>query len=281
MNNRSITISIILPTYNGGDCIGRAIKSVQDQSFQDWELLVIIDGSTDTTFERVSKIAQNDSRIVIVNNEQNKGIQKTLNDGIKKSLGKYIARIDDDDVWIDRYKIEKQYSFLEKHKDHVLVGTGMVLMNQQRKDSGQYLFPASDYEIRKKILGQNCFAHSAVMYDKQVVVELGGYSEDKKLEHIEDHELWLRMGTFGKFANINDYAIAYQVSPQSISGKNKLIQFFRKLRICIQYRKQYPYFVKNFLKVVFMLVGYGLVGWIFSDSSNVRSKVTQIYKKFF
>lgn len=280
MKKENPYITIILPTYNGADRISRAILSVQQQSFQDWELIVIIDGSTDATLERVSRIAQQDDRIVVINNKLNQGIQKTLNHGLRGARGFYIARIDDDDIWIDNRKLQKQYDFLQNNLEYVLVGTGMVLVDETGKEIGKYVFPKNDKDIRKKILGQNCFAHPTVMFRKETISQIGEYSEKKEHTHIEDHELWLRMGTVGKFANLNEYAITYQITPKSISGKNKHAQFYKKISLCVYYRKKYPDFLKNLFKVIFMFIGYMSIGWMFSNSSKIRSKVTEWYKKF-
>lgn len=274
-------ISIILPTYNGGGRIVRSIQSVQQQSFQDWELIIIIDGSTDATFERVVQIAQNDPRIVILNNEKNQGIQKALNNGLKKSQGKYIARIDDDDQWIDTQKLQKQYDFLENNSDYVLVGTGMIVIDNQGKGLGRYVFAEKDEDLRKKILGQNCFAHPSVLFRKNIVDELEGYSEKVKYKHVEDHELWLRMGQNGKFANISEYSLLYTVDNASLSGKNKSVQLKKRLQLCIKYRKQYPNFILNLLKISFIYLGYITIGWMFSQSVKVRGFVTSLYKKIF
>lgn len=274
-------VSIILPTYNGGDRIGKSIKSVQDQSFQDWELIIVIDGSTDATFERVSRIAKQDSRIVIINNEQNQGIQKTLNDGLKKATGEYIARIDDDDVWIDVRKLQKQIDFLEQNPDYVLVGTGIILVDSKGVEITRYFFPETDQDIRKRILGQNCFAHPSVMYRKKVVDQIGNYSESVQDKHVEDYEFWLRMGIVGKFANLSEYSLLYQVANSSISGKNKLPQLKKCIHLSWRFRKDYELFYRNFFIVCLRYVAYGLFGGILSRSIRLRGKITAIYKKMF
>lgn len=271
-------ISIILPTYNGDNQIDRAISSVQEQSFQDWELIVVIDGSTDTTCERVSKMATEDSRIIIVNNVENQGIQKTLNIGLQKARGKYIARIDDDDEWVDIYKLQKQFDFLESHPEYVLVGTGLVLVDKQKKELTRYLFPGSDYEIRNKILSQNCFAHPTIMFRRNALNLLDGYSEDEKYKHVEDYELWLRMGTIGKFANLPIYAVGYQVSVTSISGKNKLLQLKKCIKLSWEFKNKYPSFLKNFINVNIRYLLYFFIGGVLDRYPKVRAVITSIYK---
>lgn len=272
-------ISIILPTYNGGDTVVRAIKSVQNQSFNDWELIVVIDGSTDTTYERVSKMSVSDPRIIIINNTENQGIQKTLNAGLQKVRSNYVARIDDDDEWVDLHKLQKQFDFLESNPEYVLVGTGVVLVDKQQKELTRYLLPESDYEIRTKILGQNCFAHPTVMFRMSAIDQVGKYSEEKNYKHIEDYELWLRMGIIGKFTNLPIYAVHYQVAEQSISGKNKLSQLKKIINLSWKWREKYPNFLKNFTLVLLRYSGYLLFGWLIARSPRFRSLITSVYKK--
>ena len=272
-------ISIILPTYNGAKRIARAIQSVQKQSLRDWELLVVIDGSTDGTFSVVSDIAKNDERIRIVNNKENQGIQKTLNNGIKKSTGVYIARIDDDDEWCDNEKLQKQFNFLESNPEYGLVGSGIVLVNKNGDEIDQYLFVENDNDIRKTFLSQNHFAHPSVMFRKSIFEKTGLYSEKEEHKHVEDHEFWLRIGKYGKLKNLSEYLINYQIREGSISGRNKELQLRRRLMLCIQYRKDYPNFIKNFLKILFVYVGYVFVGWIFIRFPKIRGKITSLYKK--
>ena len=114
-------ISIILPVYNGENRLKEEIESVISQSYMDWELLVIDDGSTDNIKDIIDNFVKNDSRIRYIRSETNLGIQKTLNKGLKEARGKYIARIDDDDIWIDKDKLKVQLEFLENNKNYLFV----------------------------------------------------------------------------------------------------------------------------------------------------------------
>ena len=198
-------ISIILPTYNGAGRIQEALLSVLGQSYLHWELLVVDDGSTDNTEELVKDLPCNEKRIIYIKNESNLGIQQTLNKGLKEAKGEYIARIDDDDMWIDKDKLLKQVEFLEKNKDCVLVGTGLVAVNEEGKEIFRTFNPELDAIIRNKILSKTCFTHSSVMFRKALAMQLGGYSELSEVRHIEDYDLWLKMGTVGKLANLPIY----------------------------------------------------------------------------
>ena len=222
-------VSIILPTYNGGHRISWAIESVINQIYPDWELIVIDDGSTDMTESVVLKFANVDTRIRYIKNEQNIGIQKSLNRGLREAKGEYIARIDDDDEWVDKNKLQKQIDFLHTSPDHVLVGTGVIIVNENREELFRYLLPETDEKLRAKILGKNYFVHSSVLFRKDKALEFEGYSESKEVIHLEDYDLWLKLGTIGKFANLPLYSTAYMVRADSLSYKNRAHVFKKNL----------------------------------------------------
>ncbi len=116
--NKLPIVSIIMPTYNRADLLPRAIDSVLRQSYQDWELIVVNDASTDGTKDVLERYAKRDGRIMPVNNEKNEyrqfGIANTLNKAFKMARGRYIARLDDDDYWMDEGKLAKQVAVLGK-----------------------------------------------------------------------------------------------------------------------------------------------------------------------
>lgn len=271
-------VSIILPTYNGGKYIKRAIESVMTQTFSDWELLIIDDGSTDDTERIVKEFASKDSRIIYLKNENNLGIQKTLNRGLKESKGEYIARIDDDDEWVDKDKIKKQVEFLESKPDHVLVGTGVIVINENNNELFRYLLPESDKDIKGRILGKNCFVHSSVMFRKLTALEFGGYDESTSTRHIEDYDLWLKFGTVGKFANLPTYAIKFTQRKGSISGKNKIEQFKKNINLIKNYKNKYPnylgYLLMSYFRLFFIKI-YNLLPFF------IKNIIFKLYKKFY
>jgi glycosyltransferase involved in cell wall biosynthesis len=119
MNNQPL-VSVILPTYNRVKYIRKAIESVLGQTYRNLELIIINDGSNDKTSKVIYGFAKKDQRVKTIKNETNIGLVKSLNKGITKSKGKYIARIDDDDVWSDKQKLEKQIEFLEQFYNYSL-----------------------------------------------------------------------------------------------------------------------------------------------------------------
>lgn len=239
MHDMSPPVSIILPTYNGERFIAGAIESVKAQDFFDWELLILDDGSQDNTATSVEHYLD-DARIKYYRNENNIGIQKTLNRGLALARGDYIARIDDDDRWSDSSKLTAQVNFLNSNSGYALVGTGVIIVNQKQVEMTKYLPPTTDNEIRNKILSQTCFAHSSVVFRKDLVKKSGGYGESKNVRHVEDYDLWLRIGLQGKFANLPTYSVSLTTHGNSLTSKNRVLQARRALATAFRYKKYYP-----------------------------------------
>lgn len=271
-------ISIILPTYNGEKYISRAIESVLAQSFLHWELIIIDDGSSDNTEKIVKKFSDKDSRVIYLKNEANLGIQKTLNRGLREAKGDYIARIDDDDEWIDKDKLQKQIEFFNNNSEYILVGTGVVIVDENNNELFRYLSPLDDKEIRGKILGRNCFVHSGVIFKKDIALKLGGYSEDKSTKHIEDYDLWLKFGMEGKLANISSYSVSFTLRSESISSSNRLTQAIMVLKLIRKYKDKYPNFKFNYF-ISFLRLFFFFIQKISPLSNKVLYKIQSFYKK--
>lgn len=276
---RTPLISIILPVYNGVYHIQEAINSVISQSYANWELFVIDDGSTDNTREIVDNFSKNDKRIRHIKNETNLGIQKTLNKGLKEAQGEYIARIDDDDVWIDNAKLGKQVEFLENNKDYVLVGTGVIVVDENKKELFRYLSPQEDKDIRKRILSKNCFAHSSVMFRKDSAFKFGRYSEEENVKHIEDYDLWLKLGTVGRFANLGTYSTIFMYRKNAISVQNRIIQAKRMYNIISKYKNIYSNFFISRIVLILRIIGFNVLRWIPLSNKSLYT-IQRIYKNF-
>jgi GT2 family glycosyltransferase len=241
-------VSIIMPAYNGAKWLKNAILSVIAQSFADFEFIIINDNSSDNTEEIVTVFAKHDKRIKYIKNERNLGVQKTRNIALDISLGEYIAEIDQDDEWLDVNKLKKQVEFLENNQDYVLVGTGVIVVNEEGVEIARYLMPETDVEIRKKILRANCFIHSSVMYRQKKVKDIGGYTVEKMSE---DHDLWLRLGRVGKFMNLQEYAVQYCFSVGGYNSQDKFLRLKQNLLFAQEHKDFYP----NYLFAI-------ILGWI-------------------
>jgi glycosyltransferase involved in cell wall biosynthesis len=229
----NIKISILLPAYNAEKTISKSIESILNQSYKNFELIILNDGSTDSTQEIINTYS--DPRIVAMENESNIGLINTLNKGFTLSKGTFIARIDADDIWIDVDKLSNQVDFLIKNPNHVLVGTQAIIKNG--KGNSQTCYPLSDSEIRKSILSKNPFLHSSIVFKKDVLREIPYRKEDYL---VEDYSLWLRLGLLGKFANLPDYSLEYLVNPTGETQKNNLKQTNNSFRLIKEYKCKYP-----------------------------------------
>jgi glycosyltransferase involved in cell wall biosynthesis len=186
-----------------------------------------------------------DDRIIYIKNEKNLKLTASLNKWLNLSRWKYIARIDDDDIWMDG-KLETQIKFMEKNTDYWLLWTGSIIMDDEWKVLGYLSVKEDDKKIRKNILSGNQFVHSSVLFRKAALKEVWWYY-DVKYNWAEDYELWLRMWQKSKFANINEPLIKYRWLETSISRKKWLKQWLLSIKISIVNRNHYSCFFKSFL----------------------------------
>ena len=244
-----------MPVYNCEKYVSQSIKSVLEQTYDNFELIIIDDGSTDKSLDIIKSF--NDPRINLEINKTNLGLQKTLNLGLKLSRGEYIARIDADDEWGDKNKLRLQIDYMTNHKDCAVIGTGVIVMNEFGIEKSRTLHLSSDSEIKNDILCRSNFAHGSVLIKKNRLIEAGGYSESSKYKHIEDYELWLRLGRTGSFANLNIYGLKYRVWDNQIGSLHKLDQLKKHIRLIIEYKNQYPGFLKALTLAYLRLLVYG------------------------
>jgi len=242
--NDNPKVSIILATYNGSKYIRRAIQSVLAQTFCNYELIIIDDSPDDATSQVIEELV-NENRIIYLKNVKRLGRCASVNMGMHKAKGSYIARIDDDDVWIDAAKLEKQVEFLDANVEYLLVGTGIVVGDENGMELSRRLLPQSDTGIREEMLKRNCFAQSSVVFRKAVALEFGGYRHEVfPYTYSEDYELWLKLGTAGKLTNFPAYSTFFTARNRglSIPMKYLVIAGIRDMILISKYRDKYPHY---------------------------------------
>ena len=212
-------VSVIMSTYNDANYLPQAVESIQAQTYKDFEFLIVDDASTDETPKILASYARQDTRITCFYNSENKGLTKNLNFLLKQAKGKFIARMDGDDISEPaRFAEEIQVMC---HQDVDLVWTNALLIDDEGRKICERYQPSLEYTLAKlsdKARWGNYIVHPSVMFKKQTVLVLGGY--DEKYRFGQDGELWMRMKKKGcRFALINKPLLKYRIGSNSITTK--------------------------------------------------------------
>ena len=242
-------ISVIMPAYNVEKYIAEAIESILNQTFKDFEFIIIDDGSTDRTWEIIQEYSKKDSRIIAFKNKRNLKICKTLNKGIEIARGKYIARMDADD-WSYPDRLEKQYKFMEENPEIVISGGTMEVCNEKMEVLNQRKYNLSDEAIRKKLFRYSPFCHPCTIYKKRVAKKMGGYNE--YLFDAEDYDFYFRLGLYGKFGNLPDVIFKLRTRSQSVSQARLRRQEKLTLYIRVKAVMEYGYKMTAVDKLYFL-----------------------------
>lgn len=219
MDKNIIKISVLLPVFNAAKTLKEAIKSILEQTYTNFELIIINDGSSDNSSEIIKLF--DDNRIIYIENTENKGLIYTLNKGIAVSQGKYIARMDADDIAINT-RLEKQYNFLEKHTNIDLLGTGRIIFGENIKRKKQ-CFPENDLDIKAYQYMACPIIHPSVMIRRETLIK-NNLRYNLQYRHMEDYKLWYDILKVGKAANLKEALIYYRVSKEQISTKYQIEQ---------------------------------------------------------
>jgi len=204
-------ISVVMSVYNGAKYLHYALHSIVNQTYKNFEFIIIDDGSTDETWNILNKCC--DDRLKLIRRNKNEGLVSGLNRGIEEARGEYIARMDADDIALPK-RFETQVNFLDHNDKVVALGTRAIRIN----DKGRIINDIVSINDPKRVRlylerGFNPMIHSSIMMRKKIVRELGGYRDAFK--HAEDYDLWLRMLGLGDICNLRDRLMLYR---SNISG---------------------------------------------------------------
>lgn len=234
-------VTILLLTYKSNPkYLEESINSALNQSYSDFELLVIDDGPADNNSQVLKRYQDKDTRVRVIENPTRLGRLKSRNLGLKEAKGKYVAILDSDDWWCDKDKLKKQIKFLDQHPDHGAVGTALYLIDKNGQKIGRIKYPANDQEIRKFMLSSFQMAHPSVLLRKKAAEEGGGYPESRFYKFAEDYDFFLRIGRKYKLANLPDYGLKYRIHPGSGSINNEFKQRLAGILLTVKYFGKYP-----------------------------------------
>ena len=242
LNTDNPLVSIVIPTKNRPALLKKSIESVLLQSFQEWEIIIVFNSSDEKTESQITGYMKDDPRIKFFKVPESKtgGISEYLNFGIMKSNGKYIARLDDDDIWCSRDKLRMQVDFFDLNKNHVVTGGGVIMVDPYGNELYRYFKNETDEMIRKKALLACPMEHTTVMFRKDIALKAGCYG---KYRLAEDWEFFLRLGEHGKFYNFQKYFTHYMQYEDNFSLKDQGEVARTEMNIIISHRKTYPLFL--------------------------------------
>ncbi|OHA18448.1 MAG: hypothetical protein A2664_00700 [Candidatus Taylorbacteria bacterium RIFCSPHIGHO2_01_FULL_46_22b] len=208
-------VSVLMPAYNAEKYLRESVLSILKQTFTDFELIIINDGSTDQTLSVAKSFT--DPRIKIIDNKQNSGLVAVRNQAIKAAQGKYIAWLDSDDIALPK-RLEKQVVFMDRHPDQGLLGTAVALIDESGKRTGvRWKNKTPAEEMLVVMLFHNCFTQSSVMIRKSAIPQ-DGYREG--FAPAEDYDLWIRIAENWKCSNLPEILTEYRKYAGSVSGSN-------------------------------------------------------------
>ncbi len=203
---KSPKISVIMAVYNGMPFIREAVASVLSQSYKKFEFIIVNDASTDTTMKYLNSLK--DKRINIINNHKNLGLALSLNKALNVANGKYIARMDADDISMPN-RLEAQLNYMEDHSQIALCGCWAELINEKGNKIGVKRYPIQTEKIKLTLLHYPCIIHPTFFAKRRFYEELKGY--DPSYDFAEDYELLMRARNKFQMANINKTLLKWRL----------------------------------------------------------------------
>lgn len=215
---RAPYISVMTSCYNSSRYLKEAIESILDQTFINYEFILINDGSKDHTLNIIREYAAKDARIVIIDKE-NTGLTDSLNVGLSRARGTWIARMDDDDISLPN-RFEKQLNVISSSNDIILLGSGCITIDENGRELKRYTYPSEHKSFLSSIeRGHSTFPHTSALFRLDVARKLNGYR--RRMNGSEDLDLWLRLSAQGRIACIPEPLLKLRKHSESITAKNE------------------------------------------------------------
>lgn len=263
-------VSIILPAYNCAPYLRAAIDSILQQTFTHFECIIINDGSIDNTETII--LSYTDQRIVYVKNDANNGLIYSLNRGLATAKGKYIARMDGDDIALPT-RLQKQYNYLQSNQQVDVLATQVSLIDENDQDIGFWhedIKHSTVYSIRNYLPVNNCIAHPTIMARKEILLRYM-YKQNQKLS--EDYDLWLRVAGDGvAIDKLPEPLLLHRILKTSFTRTQKVNVFFKLANVKM-------IFVKDSLAAgklntfIFRVLIYSILDRIKGTGKNIKQSL--------
>ncbi|WP_263784433.1 glycosyltransferase [Salinibacter grassmerensis] len=219
-------MSVVMSVYNDCPYLGEAVQSILEQTFDNFEFVIINDGSTDGSKEVLEQFEEQDDRIRLFH-QKNRGLTPSLNRGLHEARGAYIARMDGDDISRPK-RLEKQVRFLDSNSEVGIVGTRVDQMDADGESNGEWHLPTKPDLIAWELLFHNCLCHPSVMIRHSLLEELGGYAN--WAAQAQDYELWTRAVLESRLANLPEKLHRLRRHGNSITDTKRAEQ----LQVCCE-----------------------------------------------
>ncbi len=268
INSEHPLVSVIMPTYNHGKFIGKAIESALNQTYPNFELIIIDNFSEDNTSERIASYS--DDRIKCIKFRNHGIIAASRNHGMKHAKGKYIAFLDSDDIWLPE-KLQKQVNFLENNRDIFLLYAKCIVEKDGRQLKIVPKKPKSGYMFKDLLMHFNSIPILTVMIRNRKKESPYFFDEDERLVAVEDYAMWLLIAYKEKISYINEPLAIYRVHSKSISSGA-----FFNFRKCGLVLKKFSPFVskatlfKSYCSYYRTLIYYGMMDSFIAIRKNLR-----------
>ena len=240
--------------YNCSSTMEQAVASVQNQTYTNWELILCDDGSSDNTYEVAQALAAKDSRIVLLRNEKNLGLNATLNRCLAVATGEYIARMDGDDDCVPE-RFERQLDLLEHHPEFQITSCPMKLFDETG-EWGQTTVP--EYPSPEDVVSGTPISHAAVMLRKECMDAVGGYTVNKRMLRVEDVNLWIKLYAAGYRCHNIQEPLYRMRNDQNALNRRKYIYRVNSTYVRLQGCKLLRLGLKSYLKAFVPMIN-GLV----------------------
>lgn len=257
-------VSIMMACYNAEAYVGEAINSIIKQTYRDWELIIIDDGSTDNSCAICSQYQSQDNRIKILVNEKNMGLVYTRNKMLDVANGEYLAIMDADDISFEN-RIELQVAFLEKHPDVGGVSSGCYIVDENSNIISEMVMPGrTPEEVKAWLLFDNIIINSSAMFRKEVIAEFGIAYQDNQTV-MQDYGLWTSFVTNSNWVVMEEKLVKYRDFQNNISHKMNKKDIASNIERSIR---------ENYLKKLGVALKGRNLEWYITGVSKFQKKTT-------
>lgn len=278
MNKKPI-ISVVMPVYNAGAFLAEAIESILNQSYKNFEFIIVDDASTDASGKILNRYARKDARIHVYRNQTNQGVSKTMRKALSHARGTFIARMDADDI-ANSHRLEKQIKYLRKNKETVAVGGQCILIDHKGRRVGEKNFPLSFEDIQAYIftfipVQQPTLMIALNRLPKDIALYENGYNT------AEEVELLFKLFSYGKVENMADVLLKYRLHTQNTSFANIKQTYLLTLLSRVKAVAYYGYrptglgIFNTFLQTLLMLfLPERMIFWLYKNMRNSTPVIT-------